>query len=243
MNKRGFAVLTVAAVALLVAGGLFASNMGFKLNLALDSPAFNGSATGLQDVALPFNQQTSLVSAIDIRADINATVPGAFKDVSRFVKQTDLLVTYAGLSSFPAVGNTDFNLVPGEGIRIKVQAPVNYIIVGSHDPGLVVTLDAPGSNGSATGLQDYAYPYHSTAADAIQLRDEINAQAGNPNAVKDIAVFVRSNDSLVTYAGLSNFPAVGNTNFPLTPGTAYRVKIRPVNEGGVASVPYVPSHY
>jgi len=237
MNKRGLMVLSVGAVALVVAGGLFASNMGFKLNFGLDSPGSNGSSTGLQDVALPYNQQTSLVNAVDLRNDINLTVPGAFTSVARFVKQTDTLQVYSGGTTFPVPGsNENFNLVPGEGLRVKVGLPVNYIIVGSHDPGLVVNLNGPGSNGSATGLQDFAYPYHGTAATASDLRNEINGQGGG-NDVVSVARFVKQTDTLEVYTAGTTFPVPGsNVNFALTPGVSYRVKVS-------ADVPYVPSHY
>ena len=58
MSKRNYVVVAVAAAALLVAGGLFASNMGFKLNYVMDGPADNGSASGTQALALPFNQRS-----------------------------------------------------------------------------------------------------------------------------------------------------------------------------------------
>lgn len=237
MNKRGLVVLTVGAVALLVASGLFASNMGFKLNFGLDSPGSNGSASGQQNIALPYNQQTSLVTASDLRSDVNLTVPGAFTSVARFVKQTDALEVYTGGTTFPVAGsNVNFNLTPGEGLRLKVSQPVNYIIVGSHDPGLVINLNGPGSNGSASGQQFFAYPYHATAANASDLRNEINAQGGG-SAVVSIARFVRTTDALEVYTGGTTFPVAGsNVNFGLIPGASYVVKVS-------SDVAYVPSHY
>jgi len=237
MNKRGSMVLTVGAVALVVASGLFASNMGFKLNLGLDSPGANGSATGQQDIALPYNQQTSLVTASDLRSDVNLTTPGSFASVARFVRQTDALEVYTGGTTFPVPGsNVNFNLTPGEGLRLKVAQPVNYIVVGSHDPGLVVNLNSPGSSGSASGQQFFAYPYHSTAATASDLRNEINAQ-GNGNAVVSIARLLRTTDALEVYTGGTTFPVPGsNVSFALTPGSSYVIKVQ-------SDVAYVPSHY
>jgi len=237
MNKRGLLVLTVGAVALVLASGLFASNMGFKLNLGLDSPGSNGSATGVQDIALPYNQQTSLVTAADLRNDLNATVPGSVVSIGRFVKQLDALEVYSGGTTFPVPGsNVNFNLTPGEGLRLKVSAPLNYIVVGSHDPGLVVILNAPGSSGSASGQQLFSYPYHSTSATASDLRAEINAQGGG-NAVVAIQRYVRTTDVLEVYSGGTTFPVPGsNANFALTPGSSYIVKVS-------SDVAFVPSHY
>jgi hypothetical protein len=229
MSTRSYAVVAVGAVALLVAGGLFASNMGFKLNYGLDSAGVNGSASGTQSLALPYNQQTSLVKASDLRADVNATVPNSFVQVSRFVKQTDGNQSYAGLAT--DIPN-DFTLTPGEGYTIVVSQPVNYIIVGSHDPGLVINLDAAGTNGSATGTNSFAYPYHSTASKVSQLFAEIAAQGG-PGSVVQISRFVRQTDGNQSYAGLAtDIP----NDFNLVPGESYSVVV-------ANNVAYVPSHY
>lgn len=221
--KRNY-VVALSAIVLLVGGVVIASNMGFKLNKTLNGPGQNGSASGTQDVALPFNQQTSIVNASDLRADI--LVAGATGvSISRFNSTTDALNTYAGIS----VAN-DFALTPAEAYRVKVSAGANYIIVGSHDPGLVVNLNGPGTNGSASGTQLYAYPYHSTANAASALRQEIIDQSGGGVTVS-ISRFNPTTDALNTYAGLS----VAN-DFALTPGEGYVIK----TSGDIA---YVPSHY
>jgi hypothetical protein len=229
MSKRSYAVVAVGAVALLVTGGLFASNMGFKLNYGLDNAGTNGSASGTQSLALPYNQQTNLVKASDLRTDVNATVPGSFVQLSRFIKQTDGSQSYAGL---PTDTVNDFTLTPGEGYRIVVALPVNYIIVGSHDPGLVVNLDAVGTNGSASGTNDFAYPYHSTASKVSQLFAEIGAQGGAGSVVQ-ISRFIRTTDGAQSYAGL---PTDTVNDYNLTPGESYRIVV-------AADIAYVPSHY
>jgi len=242
MNKRGLVVLTVGAVALVVAGGLFASNMGFKLNYGLDGPGPQAPAlppTGIHDLALPYNQQTSLVTAADVRADVNATVPGSFASLARWVTQLDVQEVYTGGATFPQPGsNVNFNLTPGDGYRIKVSAPVNYIIVGSHDPGLVLNFIGPGPNAPAlppTGLQGFGYPYHATAATASDLRNEINAVV--PGGFVSLARWVYETDVQEVYTGGSTFPQPGsNVNFALTPGAGYRIKVS-------TDVAYVPSHY
>lgn len=226
MSKRSFMVVAAGVAALLVAGGLYASNMGFKLNYPLDSTGVNGSRSGFQALALPYNQQTSLQKASDIRTDVNATIGGSFVSLSKYLKDADALLTYTG-ASFA----TDFDLVPGEGYIIQVGAPVNYIIVGSHNPGLVVNLDAAGTNGSQNGFQLWAFPYHGTASLSSELRTEINASSASGNAVVSISKYLRNSDAYQTYTGASFA-----TDFALVPGEAYLIQMG-------ENVAYVPSHY
>jgi hypothetical protein len=53
-------VLGLALAVLVAAGGLYASNMAFKLNYTLRAQAPGLSLNGSNTVALPFNQQTNL---------------------------------------------------------------------------------------------------------------------------------------------------------------------------------------
>ncbi len=236
MRRRTYTAIAIGAVALLVAGGLFASNMGFKLNYRLDQTGDNNSFSGTSSLALPYNQQTSLLKASDLYADINATAGGVVvASISKLLKNDpfptgDALQSYTGASSL-----TDFDLAPGEGYRINVSGSVDYIIVGSHDPGLVINLDAAGTNNSFSGTTDFAYPYHSTAATAADLYSEINTQAGNV-VVASISKLQKdqafpAGDTLLSYTGASNL-----TNFPLVPGESYRINV-------TQNVAYVPSHY
>ncbi len=224
MNKRVFVVAALGLAAVLVAGGLVASNMGFKANYAMDGPQINGSNSGTQTLALPYNQQTSIVTAEDLINDINADAgANVIASVSRFIRTTDGAETYTGFSG------TNFAITPGDGYKVVVTASVNYIIVGSHNPTLGITFDGPGANGSASGTQQWSYPYHSTAANAEDLINEINAAAGG-SVVASVSRFVRTSDGAETYTGFSG------TNFTLTVGEAYKIVV-------TASVTFVPSHY
>lgn len=223
MRKRAFLVTAMVVAAMLVAGGLFASNMGFKLNYLLSGPGA-GSLSGSKSLALPFNQQTNLNDAFDLIGDINAAAgANVVLGVARFLPTSDSLETYTGLSG------TAFPLVPGEGYQVAVSADVNYIIVGSHDPGLMVALNGPGTGGSLSGGNSYAYPYHSTSADAFDLIQEVNAAAG-ASVVLGVARFIPASDSLETYTGLSG------AAFALVPGESYRITVS-------ADVSFVPSHF
>jgi hypothetical protein len=217
------AALSVAV--LLVAGGLMASNMGFKLNYLLE--AQDGgvtSASGTNTLALPYNQQTSLTSSADLFGDINATVASSVISISKLIRSTDTLLIYDGTS--PA---TDFGLSAGEGYYVQVGLDVPYIAVGSHAPGLVVQLDAQGDNDSSSGTNFFSFPYHGVAASAADLTNEINGFV--PSSVISVSRLLRNTDTLQIYDGTN--PA---TDFSLNPGTAYLIQV-------ASSVPYVPAHY
>lgn len=224
MRKRHAIMTGAAAAAMLLAGSLFASNMGFKLNKPLDAQGTNGSATGINNVALPYNQQTNLATAGDLRSDIGA---GNVVAISRYLSASDSLATY---TNSPA---GDFNLTPTESYLVQVSSDVNYIIVGSHDPGLVVNLDASGTNGSQSGINDYAPPYHTTASTAGDLRAELNAALGLPandnSAIISISRYLSGSDSLESYTG-------GGSNFSLAPGEGYRIQVN-------SDVSFVPAHF
>ena len=225
MTKRNAVVIGAVVAALFVAGGLYASNMGFKLNYALT----DGGASGTNSLALPYNPQTSITSAADLEADIEATNGAGGNEVasiSRFLSATDTLQTYAG-----QLVTNDFNLVAAEGLRIQMNTGINYLVVGSHDPALVVSLDALGTNGSASGTNSFGTPYHTTASDAAALEAEIEAAAGGIDAVASISRFVNATDTLQTYAG-----QLITNSFGLTPGEALRIQMN-------NDVAYVPSHF
>ena len=139
MIKRKIWVVAFAMAALLVAGGLYASNMGFKLNYGLDSTGVNASATGNNSMALPYNQQASLLTVDDLRLDIE-TIGGAGSvlGITRFLASSDGAVTYAGLNILKK-----FSLVSGEGYSVQVGTPVPYIVVGSHDPTKMISGPRP----------------------------------------------------------------------------------------------------
>lgn len=235
MSKRRFTgVVIVALCAVALAGGLIASNMGFKLNNTLIAA---GSATpegpvsnfGTNLLALPSNRQTGLNTASALRTDIGASAG----PVSKLLRgSNDTLQTYTGIRGSPA----DFNLAAGEGYYVKVNGAINvqYIVVGSDDPATPVTLIAAGQPTpegpvSNFGTNHLAYKYHSVPATASALRTDIGAACG------PVSKLLRgSNDTLQTYTGIRGSPA----DFALVPGTSYLVKIN-----GAANVPYNASHY
>jgi hypothetical protein len=219
-------VLGIAAV--LIAGGVFASNMGFKINKGLGGPQANRSptraSTGTQIISLPFNQQTNLANAEDLINDIGASIVNS---VARYVRQDDSLEFYTG-----SVG-TNFTLIPGDAVYVVLSTDTPYIAVGSHDPGLSVALQGPQPNASpggfSSGTNGYAYPYHSVSSTAEELIIEIEA-AVNGDVVNSISRYLSADDSLEFYTG-----SVG-TNFNLVPGEGYLINV-------TTDLSWVPAHY
>ena len=224
MKKKVVFGLVAALAMLLVVGGLYASNMGFKLNYVLDGQGTSGSLNGTNTMSLPFNQQTDLIDAFDLIVDIGGTVD--VSNIAQFDRTSNGFAGYTGTSGAP------FALAPGEAYLVQLQATtpsVNYIIVGSHDPGLVLSFDGAGTNGSANGTNFYGYPYHSTSTDAEELITEL----GSTTDIAAVSQFDRSSNGFAGYTGTSGAP------FPLEPGKGYLVQL----QGGLPGVTFVPSHF
>jgi len=176
-NKRVAAVVVIAMAVIVAAGGLMASNMGFKLNYTLLDGSDAGSNSGTQTVGLPYNRQVGLDLASDVFKDIGLGTNvchlyacNCLSTVSKYNTATDALATYA-CKGGPA---GDYALEPGEGLQIGMVSGGggDYIIVGSHNPGLTVSLIAAGA-GSASGTNYYTHPYHGVATNARELFIEI----------------------------------------------------------------------
>jgi hypothetical protein len=220
MNKKVFVVVVGVVMACVMASGLIASNMGFKLNYPLTAVGA-GSNSGTNVLALPFNRQSGVDTA---NALMNDMVLANVANVQRFLEATDTLETYTGRKGSPAV---DFGLVPGEAYYVRMNAPVDYIVVGSHDPSLSVSLDAAGA-GSNSGTNFFAAPYHTTSLTAFDLMNDINFAS-----VQNVQRFLEATDTLETYTGRKGTPA---GNFNLVPGEGYYVRMS-------STVSYTPSHF
>jgi len=195
-RRRVIALVVIAVASVVVAGGLFASNMGFKLNYPLKAEDGGAtSQTGRQCLGLPFNRQVGIDTAQDLLADT-----GAFR-IEEFDPATDSNASYGGS------GEPDFDLDTGSGWLVRVTSDSNYIAVGSHDPAFEMLFDAD----SQTGRTRYSPPYHGVAADAAALLAEIGAFR--------IEEFDPATDSNASYGGS------GEPNFPIEPGNCYLVRV------------------
>jgi hypothetical protein len=237
MTKKSlFAVIAVAVCAILAAGGLLASNMGFKLNYGLTGPVANGGVgTGKNTLALPHFRQTGMNDATALLQDIQGTTTlTTVQSVSRYNVSTDLFQAYTArmVTTIP-----NFALQAGEGYLIGIggEAGRNYIVVGSHDPTFAQNFQGPGTGSpvSATGKTFFAPPYNITAANAQQLLNDIQGTT-TLTSVQSVSRYNKTTDLFQAYTArmVTTIP-----NFALVPGEGYLI-------GVSATIPgYIASHY
>jgi hypothetical protein len=227
MSRRNVIVALCAAALLLAGGGLFASNMGFKLNYTLLQA---GTASGTNTISLPFNRQIGIDNAEQLLNDINTTgtPTGQVANIQKFANNINAFIVYSKGVADPA----PFTIDKGIGLHVKVNGNTNYSIVGSDDPAYVHTFN--GSSSSADGTNLYSSVYHATATNAEQLLDELNTTGSPTGQVTNVQRWLPVSNSLVVYSKGVADPAP----FALVPGEAYRVKL-----GFSTNVTYVPSHY
>jgi hypothetical protein len=225
MSKRNVALILAGAAVLLVGGGLFASNMGFKLNLQLKS---TGTASGTNTIGLPFNRQIGLNNGFQLIQDINNTgVPtNGVVNLAFYSSSTDGTSLYAGGPTDPPAPA----LEDARGLFVKVNTDVAYVIVGSDNPGLTVQFPGPGSSASGTSM--YNVPYHTTAGNLYGLIQDINTNSVPTDSVVNLGVFDDGTDGTSLYAGGPTDPP----SPPLEIGRSYFVKV-------TTDVSYNPSHY
>ena len=199
-NRSMTVMVLVLAAAVVITGGLMASNMGFKLNRALLAGTDPGSNSGTQMLALPYNRQVGIDTAEDLFKNISGV-----QIISRYLTQTDAYQPYT-------FGQPNFGLAAGQGLLVKMGQNTNYIVVGSHDPSAVIQLESGGA-ASNSGTNLYAPPYHATAATAKDLFLEIG-----PANVQLISKYLTATDALQPYT-------FGQANFNINPGEAYLIKM------------------
>jgi hypothetical protein len=209
------ALAVIVGAAIVAAGGLMASNMGFKLNYPLKA-AGAGSKSGRQTIGLPYNRQVGVDTASDLLGDVAA---GGITGIGleQFNPALDASVSYPG----PGVPN--FGLEAGVGYLLRVASNGNYIIVGSDDPGFTVNFKAAAVGVSKSGRNRYAHPYHGVSDVASELLAEV------PNAI-GVERFDPAVDASASY------PGPGVPDFTLIPGQSYVVRVS-------ANSSFIPAHY
>jgi len=194
----------LAIVLLLVAGGLVASEMGFKVRYQLTA--------GKNYLALPYRPKPSLVTVRDLFEDIGTAQA---QIINRHRKDTDAFDYYSfGGGSFPPNGWT---LEPGEGLVVQVGDDHQYRLVGSHDSATAIDLVGADSAASVSGSNYIAVPYHTTAQSVRELFEEIGG------SIQLINRYNRQTEGFDYYSfGGGSFPPNG---WDLVPGEAYIVKV------------------
>jgi hypothetical protein len=229
-KKTLFAVITVALCAIVAAGGLLASNMGFKLNYRLTTnTAGGGAGSGKNTLALPYFRQTGMNDALQLMTDIGSGSIVPVGSVSKFLEASDTFAVYSGRMGSPTP--TPFALSAGDGYFVSMNSNVNYIVVGSHDPSLAISLDAAGG-GSFSGKNLVSPPYNITSTNALQMMQDIGG--GSITPVISVSKFLTASDTFAVYTGRMGSPTA--TPFIMSPGEAYFVAM-------ASTVPWTPSHY
>jgi hypothetical protein len=229
MTRRNVLLVLCAAAVLLVAGGLMASNMGFKLNRQM---LFIGTSSGTHTLSLPYNRQIGIDNADQLLNDMRTTGSpiNSVANIQAYNSTSDSVTVYSNSAGQPAGG---FALNPCECYLTQVTANVQYITVGSHDPSLSCTLK--GLSSSASGTNFFAPPYHATYDNADEMLSDLKANSSPINCVSNVQAVNPTTDSVTVYSNSAGQPAGG---FAVNPGECYFVQ---VNTPGNCS--YSPSHY
>jgi len=189
-------LVTAAVLMLIVSLVAIGSNMGFKISIPLTAGYSNY-------VSLPY--YNSYTTDNSLFSDIpNCGV------VSRWNNATGAWQNYAG-------GRASlFNVTAGEAYVVGVSASGNWIVVGSHNPGLAVTL--------TSGYSNYvSVPYHTTATTDNSLFTQI------PGA----GVISRWNNATGSW---QNYAGGRASLFNITAGEGYVV-------GVSSTTAWTPAHY
>jgi hypothetical protein len=211
---------------LLVAGGLLASEMGFKVRYQLHAIEPHVSRTGLNHLGLPYRPKPSLVTARDLFRDIERVGTGSVHMLLRHRPADNMFdyYTYGG-GNVPPNGWT---LTPGEAVIVKAGRHFQYNLVGSHDSTVAIHLIGGDNPASATGENYVAVPYHTIAKDARELFDEIGG------SVHMVSRYDGEDDyfDIYTFGGGSMPP----NGWDLEPGEACVITV-------TQDQTWIPSHY
>ncbi len=221
--KRAALVIFVSTV--IVAGGITASNMGFKVRYQLvGSP--QPSLSGTNFIGLPYVPKPSLKTARDLFLDIGVDHVQIISQYIRNESSSQLFEFYTfGGGTIPPNG---WDLVPGEALIVKVGSQKLYGLVGSHDSTYEIELIGSASPNSHDGSNFVAVPYHTTARTARDLFLEIGGSIQIINKHRPI------DDQFEFYAfGGGSVPPNG---WDLVPGDGYLIKIG-------SDQTWHPSHY
>jgi hypothetical protein len=203
--------MALALAAVLVTGGLMASNMGFKVSYTLNGVGAGGAASNENHFALPFYPHLGLTNAQSLKGDIDAT-PCSTTAVQRFDPTLNARQSWFGAK----IGGTNFNIIPCESyfVQMSAAATCDYLIVGTHNPDQDCVFNGATVAGYLVGENTYSLPFHTTASNAGDLLIEIS----------DANFVQRFNPS--TNARESWFGAkIGGTNFAVVPGEGYFVQM------------------
>ena len=197
-------VLLGAAVVLMliVSVATIGSNMGFKISVELTAAQTNF-------ISIPYYNSYQMAS--QLWADAGGAAQGII--VIKWNKATSRWQYYTDASS------PDFPLDPGESVNIQTNTTHNFIMVGSHNPALQVSILPSNTN-------FVSVPYHTTDATASALWTELGGAA---NGIIIIG-WDKATNRWQYYTDASS------PDFPIVPGTGYNIQTS-------NTLNWVPSHY
>jgi hypothetical protein len=196
LMKRNVLLVLAAVAVLAIGSAAIASNMGFKISIPLTAGYSNF-------VSLPY--YNSYTTDNSMFSDIPACT-----SVSRWNNATTAWQNYSGGAT------SRFNITAGEAYVVKVSTSGNWIVVGSHNPGLALTL--------TTGYSNFvSVPYHTTATNDNALFSQITGCTS----------VSRWNNATTAW---QNYSGGATSRFNITAGEGYVIKV-----SGTTS--WTPAHY
>lgn len=223
-SRLTVAVLLVAAVMLLAGGGLTASNMGFKANLALVR-ATTG-AVGFNWISLPFNSPYQNAAGL-------CSMTG-LPNLATTIFEQNAVTGAPNTQTCGTAGALTLTTKPGVGWRIRSTStalPASIIVVGSHAPGVSITVPATSTTNGNIGNFWFGVPYHTTAVTVQDLCNQAGFQA------------LRGSVQIINPAtGSPTTPTCGTAlanSTTLTLGRAVRLR----SGDGTRSFTFVPAHF
>jgi hypothetical protein len=224
-------IVAATAVVALVAGGLaLGSNMGFKFNAQIFGPGVPATAKGDSWLTLPDNSPYNKANILCTQLGLISTgAPAGRGIVARLIASTGGSVIYTcGQNTALA-----FNIVQGEGIRLRNPVLINGIIVGSDNPNNTTPIFGPGVPATAKGDNWVSVPYHTTAIKANDLCADMGlTTTGAPAGRGLVARLIASTGGSVIYTCGQNTALA----FNLVTGEAVRVR-------NPSSKSWLPSHF
>lgn len=212
--SRTTAAFALATLAIVLAGGVaVASNMGFKMNMALVVTSGGAPpATGANWVSIPYNNpygtaggfctQTGLPSVFPNQAQITVVNPNTNGPTS-------------ANCGTPAANSL---AIGGNCLAFRIQGatvPASIIVVGSHNPTQTCTVPA---FTATTGEYWLSVPYHTTAVTIADLCAQGGLSSTFPNQA--VLTTINPTNNSVTNASCGT-PAAGAANLVL--GRAVRI--------------------
>ncbi len=230
-NWKAWVILGVAVALFATSGGiLMASNMGFKINTALQNGFLLPGPKGDNWRALPWvSPNTSYTALCNTFGAAGATK-------SNIALTTINPATGAATNVNCAVGNAA--LIPvGGGIRIRVSgtgagtSPANIVLVGSsNETAAFPTIQGGFLNPGPKGDNWLAPPYHTTWVQAANICTTFGLGVGQGNVTR-----IEPTTGIAT---THNCGLAGN-NFNLIIGEA--VRLRKTTAGNIAGT--LPPHF